>query len=433
MALTEKQQAQLTQRAQGYREGSIATRDPRARANFDPRYDTKKPSAVAAQPGTVPSTGPAEPTTANEQQSNESVQCQTLLFGQNCEVHVRSSAGGEPDALVICGPTDSNIQLLADGTLLLKSGKHTAERGPGSGALNIHAGGGIHKYDGPVLQNYIAEPEGGNENGLEQLVYGNSVDYSTGTKWIIGEKIVLMASEIFMLAGSEVDIQAGKAGPSGAVRINAGRLEQNLINTDVKLVGQKTQTGAGEDTSISYDPRSTTTLTTAGTLQHRITGDYKIVVAGVMATSVAGASPTGMTGVPLITDRTHGYSLDVLIGKTRILSRVGSIDISSLGLGKDDKFDPKSLLDLPVGSVNISGLKVGIASTVGGVSISAGEKLTATIPSGLIMASKDVLTATATGLWTAFTPGIMNITSTGAMTVKSTANLTLKGALIYLN
>jgi hypothetical protein len=211
-------------------------------------------------------------------------------------------------------------------------------------------------------------------------------------------------------------------------------VDQDFINEDKALFGQKTQIGAGEDTSITYDPRATTTLTSAGTLQHRITGDYKIIVAGVMATSVYGASPTGLTGVPLITDRTHGYSLDVLLGKTRILSRVGSIDITSLGLGADAKFDPKSLLNLPVGAVNISALSsVGISGKTGGVSIAAGASLTATIPAGLTMTSTGVLNATATGVFTATTAGAMNLIAVGQMLVKATGNVKIQGALIYLN
>lgn len=436
MAYTEKQKAELTARAKGYSNGSAATRDARARAGYDPRYDTKKPSAIPTQPGTLPSTGPAEPTKPSEQQP-VAIQCKTLLSGSDCEVHVRSYKGADgsttPDALVVCGPTDANIQILADGTIVIKSGKHTEERGPGSGALNINAHGGIHTYSGPVFQNYIGDPKSEDKTGLGQVVYGDSAEDITGTKWITAEKIVLNASEIFLNATAEVNVQAGMKGTSGSIKMVAGRFEQNFVNEDKLLVGQKTQTGAGEDTSITYDPRSTTTVTSAGTLQHRVTGDYKIVVAGVMATSVYGASPTGMTGVPLITDRTHGYSLDVLVGKTKIISRVGSIDISSLGLGKNDKFDPKSLLDLPVGSVNISGLKVGVASTVGGVSISAGAKLTAIIPTGLIMTSKDVISAAATGLFTATTAGKMNLIAVDEMLVKSTGNVKIQGALIYLN
>jgi len=377
-------------------------------------------------------------TTPNEVQKQKAgIKVKTLLKGDDCELHVRSYPGAsgrfEPDALVVMGPTDSDIQLLANGSIALLTGKKTKERGGGSGQLNIKANGGLQEYNFPTTITYNSAGSTEPSYAIGIKSYGNYEEETLGERKIVATKLYISAEDIYIVAGSHIHIQAGKQVASGSIKLTAGRFEQNFVNEDKILFGQKTQTGAGEDTSIAFDPRATTTLTSAGTLQHRITGDYKIVVAGVMATSIAGASPTGLTGVPLITDRTHGYSLDVLIGKTRILSRVGSIDISSLGLGKDDKFDPKSLLDLPVGSVNISGLKVGIASTVGGVSISAGEKLTATIPSGLIMASKDVLTATATGLWTAFTPGIMNITSTGAMTVKSTANLTLKGALIYLN
>lgn len=88
---------------------------------------------------------------------------------------------------------------------------------------------------------------------------------------------------------------------------------------------------------------------------------------------------------------------------------------------------------MPVGSVNISGLKVGVASTVGGVSISAGAKLTAIIPTGLIMTSKDVISAAATGLFTATTAGKMNLIAVDEMLVKSTGNVKIQGALIYLN
>jgi len=382
--------------------------------------------------------GLLEPTTPNEAEDQElGIKIKTLLKGDDCELHVRSYIGAsgrfEPDALVAFGPTDSNIQLLADGSIDFITGKKTKERGAGSGQLNITANGGVQRYNYPTTISYNSAGSKEPSYAIGITSHGDYEEETRGERKIVATKLYISAEDIYIVAGSHIHIQAGKQVASGSIKLTAGRFEQNFVNEDKILFGQKTQTGAGEDTSIAFDPRATTTLTSAGTLQHRITGDYKIVVAGVMATSIAGASPTGLTGVPLITDRTHGYSLDVLIGKTRILSRVGSIDISSIGLGKDDKFDPKSLLDLPVGSVNISGLKVGVASTVGGVSISAGAKLSATIPSGLIMTSKDVLTATATGIWTASTAGAMNLISIGPMLVKSTANLSLKGALIFLN
>lgn len=411
--------------------------DPTLKGNYDPRGKT---TGIAAKPSTYASiseTGAAKPTTPDESEDQQlGIKIKTLLKGDNCELHVRSYVGAngtfEPDALVIFGPSDGNIQLGVDGSISLITGKRTQERGASSGALNIRANGGIHRYSYPVTLNY--NNAGEQANALEVKCTGDYKEETLGERHIRATKLYIDAADIIIRAGSSIHIQAGVAAASGSIKMTAARFEQDFVNEDKLLFGQKSQVGAGEDTAITYDPRATTTLTSAGTLQHRVTGDYKVIVAGVMATTVYGASPTGMTGVPLITDRTTGYSVDVLLGKTKILSRVGSIDISSLGLGKDAKFDPASLLDLPAGAVNISGLiGVGIASTTGGVSISAGAKLTSSIPAGLLLTSKDVLNATATGVFTATTAGAMNLIAVGQMLIKSTGNVKIQGALIYLN
>lgn len=383
--------------------------------------------------------GPSKPVTENESEDQKlGIKIQTLLKGGDSEIHVRSYIGAsgrfEPDALVLFGPTDSMITLSTDGCLTFNTGKRTKERGAGSGRLNINANGGIHTYNYPVTINYNNSGEKEPNYAVGVNCSGDYKEETKGERHIRATKLYLDATDIIITARASIHIQSGVAGKSGSIKMTAARFEQDFINEDKILFGQKTQIGAGEDTSIAYDPRATTTLTSAGTLQHRVTGDYKVVVAGVMATSVYGASPTGMTGTPLIADRTHGYSLDVLLGKTRILSRVGSIDISSLGISGDAKFNPKSLLDLPVGAVNISGLtSVGISSTTGGVSVSAGAALGATIPVGLNLTSRDVLNATATGVFSATTAGAMNLIAVGQMLVKSTGNVKIQGALIYLN
>lgn len=401
-----------------------------------------KTEARAAQQSTydkIKEEGSADPKTPDESEDQElGIKIQTLLKGGDSEIHVRSYIGAsgrfEPDALVLFGPTDSMITLSADGCLTFNTGKRTKERGAGSGRLNVDANGGIQTYRYPTTLNFNNAGEKEPNYALGVNCSGDYKEETKGERHIRATKLYLDATDIIITARASIHIQSGVAGKSGSIKMTAGRFEQDFINEDKILLGQKTQTGAGEDTTITFDPRATTTLTSAGTLQHRVTGDYKVVVAGIMATSIAGASPTGMTGVPLITDRTHGYVLDVLLGKTRITSRVGAIDISSLGIEGDAKFDPKALLDLPVGAVNISALNtVGISSTTGGVSVSAGSALGATVPVGLNLTSRDVLNATATGVFSATTAGAMNLIAVGQMLVKSTANVKIQGALIYLN
>ena len=407
--------------------------DPSFRSGYDPRSKAAKPSTYQK----LSTDGPAEAKTPDESEDQKlGIKITTLLKGEDCEIHVRSYIGSsgrfEPNALVLFGPTDSMMDFSADGRITLCTGKRTKERGPGSGRFNINANGGIHNYNHPLTISYnkAGETEPGYAVGVTS--YGDYKEETLGERHIRATKLYLNATDIIINADASIHIQSGIAGKSGSIKMTAGRFEQDFINEDKILFGQKSQIGAGEDTSIAFDPRATTTLTSAGTLQHRVTGDYKIVVAGVMATSVYGASPTGMTGVPLITDRTHGYSLDVLIGKTRILSRVGSIDISALGLSGD--FDPSKLLSLPAGAVNISALtSVGISSTTGGVSVTAGAALGATIPVVLNLTSRDVLNATATGVFTASTAGAMNLIAVGKMLVKATGIVKIQGALIYLN
>ena len=382
--------------------------------------------------------GPATPTKENESEDQElGIKIQTLLKGGDSEIHVRYYVGAsgrfEPDAMVLFGPTDSMMTLSADGTITLNTGKRTKERGAGSGALNIEANGGLHVYKYPVTINYNSAGEKEPNYAVGINCSGDYKEEVRGERHIRATKLYLDATDIIIRADASIHIQSGKKGKSGSIKMTAGRFEQDFINEDKILLGQKTQTGAGEDTSITFDPRATTTLTSAGTLQHRVTGDYKIVVAGIMATSIAGASPTGLSGVPLITDRTVGYSVDVLLGNTSIVNRVGSTEIHSLGLGKDQKYDPSKLLKIPVGAVNITALASAGISSKGGVSIKSGSIIDADIPAGLLMTSTGTLTATATGVFSATTAGAMNLIAVGEMLIKATGNVKVQGALIYLN
>jgi len=445
--------------------------DPNLRGNYDPRGSSKPARPLTYQK--IKEEGPAQPETSNEAEDQKlGIKIKTLLKGDNCEISVRSYIGAdgrfEPEALCLFGPTDSMIDLNSDGRITLCTGKRTKERGGSSGKFNINANGGLHTYNYPLTINYNSAGEKLPSYAVGIVSNGDYKETTYGERHIVATKLYIEASDIIIKGNSSIQIQSGIKGTSGSIKMTAGRFEQEFINEDKIIFGQKTQTGAGEDTTITFDPRSTTTLTSAGTLQHRITGDYKIVVAGVMATSVYGASPTGMTGVPLITDRTHGYSLDVLLGKTRILNRVGSIDISALGLGTDEVFDPTKLLKLPVGGVNLQGLMTSVTSSLaGGLALSAGQPLAldavtklVKLAPGLNFLSKDIMTFTAggaivntAGLYfradalagavditsSALTTisgrtGMLISTVTGDINVKAlTGEVRIQGTLIYLN
>ena len=128
--------------------------------------------------------------------------------------------------------------------------------------------------------------------------------------------------------------------------------------------------GAGEETSVQFDPRASQNIISPGHVNWSILGDYKQWVGGVSQTIIAGKPGTP----PLIKARDTSYSVNTIIG---------------------------------------------------GASVKAAD--------AVLFAAGGNLTTTAGGISTMSAGGVMNITGGAVVNMSAVGNLILTGALIKLN
>jgi hypothetical protein len=84
--------------------------------------------------------------------------------------------------------------------------------------------------------------------------------------------------------------------------------------------------GAGEETSVQFDPRASQNIVSPGHVNWSILGDYKQWVGGVSQTIIAGKPSIP----PLVKDRLNSYSVKTILGNSEIQSIAGNTSLKGL-------------------------------------------------------------------------------------------------------
>lgn len=282
----------------------------------------------------MPNTFPAEQypteifkqTTPDETQSlSKNPRYHTWYKGSltRSEIYERMFPDGLTSTLRIDGPAPNGgfIALHSNGSVTIRTGEKNVEKGPGSGKLCIHTDGQQQKHrDRTDIEYNDGEDEEG--QALNIIAYGDVVEEAHGSeRHIKAQKIVVSAEEeLFLIGKSQVFIQSGANG-GGTITMSAGSIEQVTNNSKEVVFGQKMTYGAGEDTKISFDPRSSVNVVSPGHINHKVLGDYKTWVGGVSQTIVAG----GPIAPPLVQDRTAAFSVKTMLGNASIQTVAGVI------------------------------------------------------------------------------------------------------------
>lgn len=243
------------------------------------------------------------------------------------EIYERMMPDGITGTLRIDGPgPDAGfISMQSNGSIIIRTGTRNVEKGPGSGRLNIHSDGGLQKHDHLTRIEYNAGDTG--EEACNIIAYGDVVEDAVGSeRHIKAQKIVITAAEeLFLIGKSQVFIQAGANG-GGTISMNASSVEQVSNNSKEVIIGQKMTVGAGEETSVQFDPRASVNVVSPGHINHKILGDLKQWVGGVEQHYIAGKPSVP----PLIKDRSDSYRVETLLGNTSIKSVAGNTSIRGL-------------------------------------------------------------------------------------------------------
>jgi len=290
----------------------------------------------------------------------------------------------EVGALRIDGPGDSFLSIRQDGSLRIMTGVKDKNKGPQSGKLGIRTWGQQQLHNNRSDIQYCA---GDDEDGeaLNVLCYGDYVENTKGgTRYVYATTIILDATAELILKGGSVKIQS-----DGEVELSGTSITTAQVNKKDIVLGQKKTTGAGENTTEQFDPRSTTVINTPGSLSWNVAQDYSQLVGGCYKVDVVGG-PGG-----LIADRSFSMNL-------------------------------KTKRDFSAGGTLSSGLY-----SKGPIEVSTPQMLDLAGTTDVLITSDGTMDVSATDL--TMTGANTKLEGTAKVDIESGGNVKITGALIYLN
>lgn len=290
----------------------------------------------------------------------------------------------EVGALRIDGPGDSFLSIRQDGSLRIMTGIKDKNKGPQSGKLGIRTWGQQQLHNNRSDIQYCA---GDDEDGeaLNVLCYGDYVENTKGgTRYVYATTIILDATAELILKGGSVKIQS-----DGEVELSGTSITTAQVNKKDIVLGQKKTTGAGENTTEQFDPRSTTVINTPGSLAWNVAQDYSQLVGGCYKVDAVGG-PGG-----LIADRSFSMNL-------------------------------KTKKDFSAGGTLSSGLY-----SKGPIEVSTPQMLDLAGTTDVLITSDGTMDVSATDL--TMTGANTKLEGTAKVDIESGGNVKITGALIYLN
>ena len=227
-----------------------------------------------------------------------------------------------------------------------------------------------------------AKPEGDGQ-ALNIVCYGDYVEKSVGSeRHISAEKILITATSELVLQGGSIKLQSESDIELAGTAINSAQINKKEI-----VLGQIMKFGAGEETGIQFDPRSSVNIISPGHVNHKILGDYVVNVGGQEEHLIAGVPRPDST---LVKDKSKAFG----------------VKAAALGIG----LDAATFVNTTAG---------------GATTITSGGASTLTAGAAVTIAAGKALTATAGGAITQIAGGAYTVTAVG--------NVTITGALILLN
>ena len=327
-------------------------------------------------------------------------------------------------ALCFDGPVgaDNALTFHSDGRITVMTGTRDPNLGASSGRLNLDTFGGMHRHKGKVNMTFSegTETKGKNSDGqaLNIICSGDYVEETKGAERVIKANIIrIEAVEELVLKGGSVKIQSDSDIEMAGSAINTVQVNKKDI-----VLGQKMSFGAGEETSIQFDPRANQSIVSPGHISHVIAGDYKQTIGGVSNIHVTG----GTFAAPLVLDRSASYNVKTVAGNTNF-NTVAGANIQTALAGAHVIAAGGAFTATAGGAANIAaGAQVGITAALGAT-------VTATTGAATVTALAGAATLSAVAGAAAVSAGAaVAITAVGDVSMTG-ANVRLTGALIYLN
>ena len=295
---------------------------------------------------TYPDTIFKQKTPDEAQQLNNGPRFNTWYKGwfTRSEIYERKMPDGLTSALRMEGPDSGGAAIVMNskGNLKLITGVRTEAAGTGTLDIKTHGCNQLHNGRTNIQYN-----PGGTENekqALNVLAYGDVVEQLIGgTKYVTATKIVITATEGLFLEGNTVRIQS-----QGDLEMAAASITTAQVNKKDVVIGQKMSFGAGEDTDMQFDPRSSKNIISPGSVFHKVLGNYevkslrKMTLRGITelfldspaTTTVQGIKSlqlSGPGGMNLTSDKTTFETADFDVTSDKIDMTATQADVSITG------------------------------------------------------------------------------------------------------
>ena len=282
------------------------------------------------------------------------------------EIYERVFPDGENMALRIDGPRGAGCFMTYrnDGGIRIGTGPLNTEIA-GSCVLGLYSEGGTNQKH--LSTSYYEYNMGGTEGkgvALSIKATGDVVEECEGGQHSIkATKILITATDQLEIDGQNILIAA-----QGDLQLQGASVNTITVNQKDIVTGQKMNFGAGEETSMQFDPRAQVNIVTPGSINMKAAQDFKLGTLGCISLFAIGGPGA------LITNRAVGMSLSTRTqfaaggtAATEIISSgfttikgTGGVEVSTAGLldmagTSSAMITSEGVMDVSAATLNLDG------------------------------------------------------------------------------
>ena len=282
------------------------------------------------------------------------------------EIYERVFPDEETMTLRIDGPRGGGcfMSFRNDGGIRIGTGPENTEIA-GSAVLGLYSEGGTNQKH--LGASYYEYNMGGTESkgkALSVLAYGDVVEECIGGQHSIkATKILITATDQLEIDGQNILIAA-----QGDLQLQGASVNTITVNQKDIVTGQKMNFGAGEETSMQFDPRAQVNIVTPGSINMKAAQDFKLGTLGCISLFAIGGPGA------LVKNRLCGMSLSTRTqfaaggtAATEIISSgfttikgTGGVEVSTEGLldmagTSSAMITSEGVMDVSAATLNLDG------------------------------------------------------------------------------
>ena len=310
----------------------------------------------------------AQQTPDESQELGDGPRFNTLVKGYRtrAEIYERIFPDEETMSLRIDGPRGAGcfMSYRNDGGIRIGTGPLNTEIA-GSSVLGLYSEGGTNQKH--LSTSYYEYNMGGTEGkgtALSIIATGDVIEECVGGQHSIkATKILITATDQLEIDGQNILIAA-----QGDLQLQGASVNTITVNQKDIVTGQKMNFGAGEETSMQFDPRAQVNIVTPGSINMKAAQDFKLGTLGCISLFAIGGPGA------LVKNRLCGMSLSTRTqfaaggtAATEIISSgfttikgTGGVEVSTEGLldmagTSSAMITSEGVMDVSAATLNLDG------------------------------------------------------------------------------